>query len=126
MALRSAIHFIRHLLRDEDGNALALTALVMPLLIGCAGLAVDTIQWVSLKRDLQGATDAAAVAGVYGLIKTGNMEEAVDRSIASMSQLGRQRAVSAEQSPEGYSDDPFAVRVRVTTVGRLFFTSLFR
>jgi len=125
MALRSAILAIRHLLRDEQGNALALTALAMPLLIGCAGLAVDTIQWVSLKRELQGATDAAAMAGVYGLIKTGNMEDAVDRSLASMAQIDRQRAVSAEQSPEGFSEDPFAVRVRVTTAGRLFFSSLF-
>ena len=61
MALRSAIHWIRPLLRDERGNALMFTALAMPLLIGCAGLAVDTIKWVYTKRDLQAAVDAAAM-----------------------------------------------------------------
>jgi Flp pilus assembly protein TadG len=123
--LRSAFSTIRHLLRDERGNALALTAFAMPLLIGCAGLAVDTITWVTAKRDLQGVVDAAALAGVYGLIKTGDMDDAVDRSLASNPQLDPRRAVSAQQSPEGHEEDPFAVRVRITSGARLFFSSLF-
>lgn len=123
--LRSAIIAIRHLLRDESGNALALTAFAMPLLIGCAGLAVDTMTWVTAKRDLQGAVDSAAIAGVYGLIKNGNMDDAVDRSLASNPELDRRRAVSAKQSPEGYESDPFAVRVTVTSAAKLFFSSLF-
>lgn len=125
MTLRSAILTFRHLLRDDRGNALALTAFAFPLLIGSAGLAVDTIQWTYSKRDLQGAVDAAAMAGVYGLIQTGNMEEAVDRSMASKPEIDKRRAVSAEQSPEGFEEDPFAVRVRATSAARLTFTSLF-
>ena len=88
MTLRSAILTFRHLLRDDRGNALALTAFAFPLLIGSAGLAVDTIQWTYSKRDLQGAVDAAAMAGVYGLIQTGNMEEAVDRPLTHHMPLG--------------------------------------
>jgi hypothetical protein len=88
-------------------------------------LAVDTIQWVYTKRDLQGAVDAAAMAGVYGLIQTGDMNSAVDRSLASKPDLDRRRAVSAEQSPEGHAEDPFAVRVRVTSAAKLFFSSMF-
>ena len=125
MALRPAIRSVRKLLRDERGNALVLTAFAIPLLIGCAGLAVDTIQWVNSKRDLQGVVDAAAIAGVYGLIQNGSMEVAVDRSLAATSRLDRQRAVSATQSPEGHEEDPFAVRVRVTSASRMFFSSLF-
>lgn len=125
MALRSAILAFRQLLKEERGNALALTALAMPLLIGSAGLAVDTIQWVYSKRDLQGAVDAAAQAGVYGLIQTGDMEDAVDRSLASMPKIDKRRAVTAERSPPGHEDDPFAVRVRVTSAAKLYFSSLF-
>jgi Flp pilus assembly protein TadG len=125
MGLRAAIRTIRQLLREERGNALALTALAMPLLIGSAGLAVDTISWVYSKRDLQGAVDAAALAGVYGLIQTGDMEEAVDRSLASAPEIDRRRAVTARQSPEGHEDDPFAVQVRVTSAARLYFSSMF-
>ena len=101
MGLRAAIRTIRQLLGEERGNALALTALAMPLLIGSAGLAVDTIGWVYSKRDLQGAVDAAAQAGVYGLIQNGDMEDAVDRSLSSGPGLDRRRAVAAKQSPEG-------------------------
>ena len=125
MGLRAAIRTIRQLLREERGNALALTALAMPLLIGAAGLAVDTMSWVYAKRDLQGAVDAAAVAGVYGLIQAGDMEGAVDRSLASKPEFDRRRAVTAEQSPRGYENDPFAVQVRVTSAARLFFSSMF-
>ena len=125
MALRSAIHWIRPLLRDERGNALMFTALAMPLLIGCAGLAVDTIKWVYTKRDLQAAVDAAAMAGVYGILQNGDVNVAVDRSLASRPGLDEKRAVSAEQSPTGHEDDPFAVRVRVTSAAKLFFSSMF-
>ena len=50
---------------DERGNILILAAMVMPLLIGSAGLATDTIQWALWKRQLQRAADSAAIAGVY-------------------------------------------------------------
>ncbi len=125
MAFRSAIQAIRPLLRDERGNALMLTALAMPLLIGCAGLAVDTIQWVYTKRDLQAAVDSAAMAGVYGLIQGSDMNVAVDQSLASKPALDRKRAVSAEQSPAGHETDPFAVRVRITSAAKLYFSSMF-
>src|SRR4029078_11901335 len=125
MALHSAILAVRHLLREERGNALALTALAMPLLIGCAGLAVTTIQWTYAKRDLQGAVDAAAVAGVYGIIQNGDMEAAVDRSLSSKPEIDKKRAVFAEQFPDGHKADPFAVRVRVTSAAKLSFSSMF-
>ena len=53
--------------RNEGGNALAIAAATMPLMLGAAGLAVDTIQLSVRKRQLQRAADSAAVAGVYGL-----------------------------------------------------------
>jgi hypothetical protein len=59
------IGFIRKLLKDRRGNALAIAAACMPLVIGAAGLATDTIQWTLWKRQLQRAADSAAIAGVY-------------------------------------------------------------
>jgi Flp pilus assembly protein TadG len=50
---------------DERGNALVIICAVLPLLIGSAGLATDTIQWTLWKRQLQRAADSAALAGVY-------------------------------------------------------------
>ena len=59
------LRLLKKLRRNERGNVLILTAAAMPLLLGSAGLAVDTIQWTLWKRQLQRAADSAALAGVY-------------------------------------------------------------
>lgn len=41
------------LIGDRAGNLAAMTALLMPVLIGAAGLASDTIQWTLVRRALQ-------------------------------------------------------------------------
>src|SRR4029453_12537720 len=99
MMARRLAAILRSLVADERGNVLAMTAVGIPLLLGCAGLAVDTIQWVSAKRELQAAADAAAIAGVYGLIQTGEMEIAVDRSLARDKDLDPRAPVLAGRPP---------------------------
>lgn len=125
MILRQVSATLRSLIADESGNVLAMTAVGLPLLFGCAALAVDTVQWAFAKRELQAAADAAAIAGVYALVQTGNMEAAVDGSLASNRKLDPKRAVSAERSPAPYGDDPFAVRVRIASPAGMTFARLF-
>ena len=60
---------LRKLWNNDRGNALVLAAAGLPLLIGSAGLATDTIQWALWKRQLQRAADSAAIAGVYHRFK---------------------------------------------------------
>lgn len=57
--------FLKKLFRDRRGNALVIAGASLPLVIGSAGLATDTIQWALWKRQLQRAADSAALAGVY-------------------------------------------------------------
>ena len=59
------IKFLRKLWRDKRGNALLMAGAALPILVGAAGLANDTIQWTLWKRQLQRAADSAAIAGVY-------------------------------------------------------------
>ena len=59
------IGFIRRLIKDRRGNALVIAGAMLPLVVGCAGLATDTIQWTLWKRQLQRGADSAAIAGVY-------------------------------------------------------------
>jgi Flp pilus assembly protein TadG len=59
------IGFIRKLWRDKRGNVLAIACACMPLVVGAAGLATDTIEWTLWKRQLQRAADSAAFAGAY-------------------------------------------------------------
>jgi Flp pilus assembly protein TadG len=125
MMLRRVIASLAALAKDERGNVLALAAIGLPLFLGCAALAVDTAQWVFAKRELQAAADSAAIAGVYGLIQKDDMEGAVDRSVSSNPELDPRRAVTAEQSPDTFKDDPFAVRVRIASPTKMTFASAF-
>ncbi|WP_114228773.1 MULTISPECIES: TadE/TadG family type IV pilus assembly protein [Sphingomonas] len=69
--------FFRKLMRNESGNTLILTALCMPLLIGSAGLATDTVEWALWKRQLQKAADSAAIAAVYARMAGQDVTKAV-------------------------------------------------
>ncbi|MBO9579954.1 MAG: hypothetical protein J7498_03600 [Sphingobium sp.] len=62
---RKLSDFLRRLTKDRRGNILAIAAAALPLIVGCAGLATDTIQWTLWKRQLQRAADSGAIAGVY-------------------------------------------------------------
>jgi len=72
----------KKLWNDKRGNALIIAGAALPILVGSAGLATDTIQWALWKRQLQRAADSAALAGVYDRIandsSTTNVPTAVD------------------------------------------------
>jgi len=76
------VKFLRKLLGNERGNFLLIAAAAFPLLIGFAGLAVDTIQWVLWKRELQRAADSAAIAGVYQRVLT-NTQSGVETAVCT-------------------------------------------
>ena len=59
------ISWFRKLWQDKRGNAIMIAGAMLPLVVGAAGLATDTIQWTLWKRQLQRAADSAAIAGVY-------------------------------------------------------------
>lgn len=55
----------KRLWNDKRGNMIVIAGAALPLVVGSAGLATDTIQWTLWKRQLQRAADSAAIAGVY-------------------------------------------------------------
>jgi Flp pilus assembly protein TadG len=59
------IRFLRKLWKDRRGNALVIAGAALPVLVGAAGLATDTVQWALTKRQLQRAADSAALAAAY-------------------------------------------------------------
>lgn len=79
--------FMKKLWRDKRGNALIIMAGALPLVIGSAGLASDTIQWTLWKRQLQRAADSAALAAVYDRIA--NNGATTNVSAAVTNDLGR-------------------------------------
>ena len=71
---------LRKLWNDDRGNALIIAGAALPLLVGSAGLATDTIHWTLWKRELQRAADSAAIAGVYERLDT-NSTDTVDTAV---------------------------------------------
>jgi Flp pilus assembly protein TadG len=130
------IRFMKKLWSDRRGNALVMVAASLPLLIGSAGLATDTIQWTVWKRQLQRAADGAALAGVRGLVAG----QTTIASCAPNTPVGRDLEINnhvllgndntdcvAENSPGSgpWASDPNAVRVTLSVQRRLGFSSLF-
>lgn len=64
---RKLKHILHGLARCQSGNAMMLTAVALPALVGAAGFGVDTAQWYMVQRELQHAADQGAIAGAWTL-----------------------------------------------------------
>jgi Flp pilus assembly protein TadG len=76
---------------NDRGNALIIAGAALPMLVGAAGLATDTIQWALWKRQLQRAADSAALAGVYAKVQNNSGQtaaQAVDADLAINNHTG--------------------------------------
>jgi Flp pilus assembly protein TadG len=72
--------------RDKRGVAAVLTALAATSLLGAAGLAIEVGGWYLLRRNMQAAADAAAMAGAVNLDASGSATtaEAAARSVTTL------------------------------------------
>jgi Flp pilus assembly protein TadG len=80
-----ALNWLHRLRSNESGNIIAIGAAAMPMLIGSAALAVDTIQLSLSKRELQRAADSGAIAGAYALAQSrsdAQIETSVEADLA--------------------------------------------
>lgn len=123
------IAFIKRLWRDRRGNALIIAGAAFPVLVGSAGLAVDTIQWTMWKRQLQRAADSAAFAGVYARVENSpgmTASQAVAGDLLKHNTTGIALVSGYPQiaypTGAGYTH---AVRVTLAVQKRLGFSSLF-
>lgn len=121
------IGLIKRVLKDRRGNALAIAAASLPLLVGSAGLATDTIQWAMWKRQLQRAADSGALAGVYGIAQGQSPTDAVNRDLTINSHVGITTTKQIENAPASgpWAGDTNAVRVTLSLQKKLAFSSLF-
>jgi Flp pilus assembly protein TadG len=122
--------FFKKLWRDKRGNALVIAAAALPLVIGSAGLASDTIQWALWKRQLQRAADSGAIAGVYTIVQDegsrSNVSTAVDRDLTYNSHVGYTTTkVVGAPSSGSYAADPYAVNVQLSVQKKLSFSGMF-
>lgn len=119
----------KRLWNDKRGNIMVLGAAAMPLIVGFAGLATDTIQWTLWKRELQRAADSAAMAGVYERNGGASEEEtvtAVDHDLTLNHKTGIALLNDPEvEFPDDAGDMRNQVQVTLAVQKRLPFSSLF-
>jgi Flp pilus assembly protein TadG len=84
-ALSSARRTILRFAGDQSGNYAIIGALLSPVLIGAAGLAVEGGLWVNQHQTMQGAADSAALsaAAQYGLNVNANLNDQAASVIAT-------------------------------------------
>ena len=118
--------FIRKIWGDKRGNALLIAAGALPMIVGAAGLASDTIQWVLWKRQLQRAADSAAIAGVYAKIAGQNVDTQVSNDVTKNNQTGitLYSGPTIGYPPDG-ADYTNSVSVGLQVQRSLSFSSLF-
>lgn len=121
------ISFFKRLMRDRRGNALMIGAAALPLVLGSAGLATDTIQWALWKRQLQRAADSAAFAGVYAKFQEGSAQTAVTRDLNNNNHLWASLLSGFPQvsEPADTTTQRYIVEVSLAAQQRLGFSSLF-
>jgi Flp pilus assembly protein TadG len=129
--------FLKKLWRDRRGNALVIAGASLPLIIGSAGLASDTIQWTVWKRQLQRAADSAALAGVRGQLASQTVTSGACSASVPVSRdltLGNINnrvgttptcVVQAPPTTGTWAGSANAVRVTLSAQQTLAFSSLF-
>src|SRR3954462_654485 len=111
------ISLFRKLWNNKRGNALVIAGASLPMIVGSAGLASDTIEWTLWKRQLQRAADSGAIAGVYAIAEDSgartNVSTAVDRDLTYNSHIAYTTTKTVGTPTSGsYTADAYAVQVR--------------
>lgn len=120
------LKFFRKLWSDRRGNAILIAGAAMPLVVGAAGLATDTIQWTLWKRELQRAADSAAFAGVYAKAQDASASSAVSADLNNNNKTGLSLRSGYPQIAYPTSTSwTNGVQVTLSVQRRLGFSSLF-
>lgn len=122
----AVFRWVKELARNDRGNVLAIGAATLPLLIGAAGLGVDTINLALVKRQLQRSADSGALAGAYAVVQEKPVAASVEHDLA----LNKKVTVTTktiENAPTAGSQtgNPRAVRVVLAAPRTTPFMSFF-
>ncbi|MFD1612233.1 hypothetical protein ACFSCW_10505 [Sphingomonas tabacisoli] len=113
--------------RSKRGNVIVAAAASLPVVIGSAGLATDTLEWTLWKRQLQRQADSAALSGAFALAQGKNHVTSVNGDIARTAELTLTATPVIESPPTtgAGTGNTSAVRVALQTGRSLPFSSLF-
>lgn len=117
---------------DQRGISLASMALMLPVLIGFVGLAVDVGLWQVNKRAIQGAADRAAYAAAIAAFNSASKTQATTEAKSTMASAGFVQGtagvsitVNNPASSGSFATDPSSWEVIATAPQQTYFSSLF-
>lgn len=118
---------LKSLSANQQGNALVLATLVLPIGIGLCGLGLDTIQWTLTQRQLQREADSAALAAAYSKAQGKSYTSAATSALArdELVQLSTPPVIESAPSVGPYKGNNSAVRVALESTNALPFSSFF-
>jgi hypothetical protein len=118
-----ALSWLKDLIWSERGNVFMVAAATMPLLVGSAAFAIDTIQLSVWKRQLQRAADSSSIAGAYAVSLGDDEHDAIHRDLDknAFPVLSQEEAIVVGPSL-GFDR---TVRVSLTATRTLPFLSIF-
>jgi uncharacterized membrane protein len=102
---------LHSMVRRQDGAVTVITALLMTVLLGMGALAIDIASFRLTQRQLQAATDAAALAGTYALMPDAvdtNQQDWVDKYLAG--KLGVNGELLSNYQGPGIAKAPGALK----------------
>lgn len=130
--------FLKKVWRDRRGNALVIAGAALPLVIGSAGLATDTIEWSLWKRQMQRAADSAALAGAEAeaggsavddcsTLGSATFSDPVAYDVQKNDHSGITTSCTASNPPStgAYTADGSAVHVTLSGSRALSFSGMF-
>ena len=118
--------FLAALKRDTKGNILLLAGAGMTVLVGGAGLGVDTVNWYLWKRQMQQAVDTGATAGALALAHGQDVDANANTELARAANTAFVvESISNPPATGAFAGDNTAVEVIATTSRVLPFSSLF-
>ncbi len=127
--MKTSTSLLARFRRSRDANTAIMFGLTLPLIVGAAGLGVETGYWYFKDRELQTAADVAAYAGAVEK-RGGATESEVDAvALNEAVEHGFETAIGSIQvntpPTSGTHQDTKSVEVLLTVPAQRFFTALF-
>jgi Flp pilus assembly protein TadG len=125
-------HFIRLITGDRKGASAVMTALMLPVIVGFVGLAIDVGVWQVNKRKLQGVVDQAVYSAAMAAYSGATVAQATIEAKAVFAQAGLVDGVggvavtvSNPATSGAYTANSKSWQVTATMTQQLYFSGLF-